>query len=95
MSASNLLTLDYLLQFGGFTKVDTCPVGVNRWEYAKTCNYYISITFDDNGYAKYGFFHRNNILNEIVWKYHFDENDPKLTVDQFNTLWKNATGKVR
>lgn len=84
--SSALLTSAYLQQ-KGFHKDECCPVGVDRWEHFNICDHYVSITFEENGYTKYGFFHRNNIHNEITYKYHFNTvDDGYMTIDEFESL---------
>ena len=88
--SSTLLTSAYLQQ-KGFHKDECCPVGVDRWEHSKICDHYISITFGEDGYTKYGFFHRNNSRNEIAYKYHFNtEDDGHMTIDEFESLYNEV-----
>lgn len=87
---SNLLTQEYL-QSKGFHKDNNCPAGVNRWEHFKVCDHYVSITFGEDGYTKYGFFHRNNTRNEITYKYHFNtEDDGYMAIDEFESLYNEV-----
>ena len=88
--SSTLLTPAYLQQ-KGFHRDECCPVGVDRWEHEKICDHYISITFGENGYTKYGFFHRNNRLNEITYKHHFNtENDGHMSIEDFEFFYNEV-----
>ena len=88
--SSALLTPVYLQQ-KGFHKDECCPVGVDRWEHSKICDHYISITFGEKGYTKYGVFHRNNIRNEITYRYHFNtKDDGYMTIDEFESLYNEV-----